>query len=61
VRVPDELQRKLHAMPSLKTAFEALTPGRQRGYTFYISAPKQTKTRESRVEKSIPGFSMAKD
>ena len=40
-------------MPALKTAFEALTPGRQRGYILYFSAAKQTKTRESRVEKSI--------
>jgi uncharacterized protein YdeI (YjbR/CyaY-like superfamily) len=38
-------------MPALKTAFSALTPGRQRGYILYFSAPKQSKTRESRVEK----------
>jgi uncharacterized protein YdeI (YjbR/CyaY-like superfamily) len=36
---------------ALKTAFDALTPGRQRGYTLYFAAPKQSKTRESRVEK----------
>jgi uncharacterized protein YdeI (YjbR/CyaY-like superfamily) len=48
--VPQELQRKLDAMPSLKAAFEALTPGRQRAYMFHISKPKQAKTRESRVE-----------
>jgi uncharacterized protein YdeI (YjbR/CyaY-like superfamily) len=41
-------------MPSLKTAFESLTPGRQRGYIFYFSQPKQSKTREARVEKSLP-------
>jgi uncharacterized protein YdeI (YjbR/CyaY-like superfamily) len=35
----------------LKTAFDALTPGRQRGYIFHFSAPKQSKTRQSRVEK----------
>ena len=52
--VPEELQDKLNEMPSLKTAFEALTPGRQRGYIFYFSQPKQSKTREARVEKSLP-------
>jgi uncharacterized protein YdeI (YjbR/CyaY-like superfamily) len=51
--MPEELQRKLDAMPRLKTAFEALTPGRQRAYMFHISAPKQAKTRESRVEKCM--------
>ena len=40
-------------MPALKAAFEALTPGRQRGYIFYFSQPKQSKTRELRIEKSI--------
>jgi uncharacterized protein YdeI (YjbR/CyaY-like superfamily) len=48
---PEELQKKLDEIPALKTAFEALTPGRQRAYMFHISAPKQSKTRESRVEK----------
>jgi uncharacterized protein YdeI (YjbR/CyaY-like superfamily) len=38
----------------LKTAFNALTPGRQRGYLLYFAAPKQSKTRESRVEKCKP-------
>jgi uncharacterized protein YdeI (YjbR/CyaY-like superfamily) len=52
--VPEELQDKLNEMPSLKTAFEALTPGRQRGYIFYFSQPKQSKTREARVEKYLP-------
>jgi uncharacterized protein YdeI (YjbR/CyaY-like superfamily) len=52
--VPEELQRKLDEIPALKTAFEALTPGRQRAYMFHISAPKQSKTRESRVEKCVP-------
>jgi uncharacterized protein YdeI (YjbR/CyaY-like superfamily) len=51
--IPEELQRKLDAMPSLKAAFEALTPGRQRAYMFHVAAPKQTKTRESRVEKCM--------
>jgi uncharacterized protein YdeI (YjbR/CyaY-like superfamily) len=50
-KIPEELQNKLDKNPALKTAFEALTPGRQRGYLLYFSAPKQSKTRESRVEK----------
>jgi uncharacterized protein YdeI (YjbR/CyaY-like superfamily) len=49
--LPEELQNKLDESPALKTAFAALTPGRQRGYILYFSAPKQSKTRESRVEK----------
>jgi uncharacterized protein YdeI (YjbR/CyaY-like superfamily) len=51
--IPEEFQNKLDEVPALKTAFEALTPGRQRAYIFYFSAPKQSKTRESRVEKCI--------
>jgi uncharacterized protein YdeI (YjbR/CyaY-like superfamily) len=51
--VPEELQKKLNKRPALKTAFEALTPGRQRAYILYFSAPKQSKTRESRIEKHI--------
>jgi uncharacterized protein YdeI (YjbR/CyaY-like superfamily) len=54
VAVPIELQKKLEGNPALKTAFEALTPGRQRGYLFYFSQPKQSKTREARIEKCIP-------
>lgn len=50
--MPEEFQNKLNATPALKTAFEALTPGRQRAYLLYFSAPKQSKTRESRIEKS---------
>jgi uncharacterized protein YdeI (YjbR/CyaY-like superfamily) len=49
--IPEELQKKLDEIPALKTAFAALTPGRQRGYILYFSAPKQSRTRESRVEK----------
>ena len=49
--VPEEFQKKLDEIPALKTAFDALTPGRQRGYILYFSAAKQSKTRESRVEK----------
>ena len=52
--IPDEFQKVLKKNPTLKTAFKALTPGRQRGYLLYFSAPKQSKTRESRIEKSIP-------
>lgn len=51
--IPEELQRKLDGNPELKSAFEALTPGRQRGYILFFSAPKQSKTRESRIEKFI--------
>ena len=50
---PEEFQKKLDENPALKTAFEALTPGRQRAYIFYFSTPKQSKTRESRVEKYV--------
>jgi uncharacterized protein YdeI (YjbR/CyaY-like superfamily) len=49
--VPEELQNRLEESPAFKTAFEALTPGRQRGYILYVSAAKQSKTRESRIEK----------
>jgi uncharacterized protein YdeI (YjbR/CyaY-like superfamily) len=52
-KIPEEFQKKLDAIPALKTAFDALTPGRQRGYVFYFSQPKQSKTRESRVEKCM--------
>jgi uncharacterized protein YdeI (YjbR/CyaY-like superfamily) len=52
--VPEELQTKLDAIPDLKKAFEALTPGRRRAYLLYFAAPKQSKTRESRIEKCMP-------
>jgi uncharacterized protein YdeI (YjbR/CyaY-like superfamily) len=52
--VPEEFQTKLDAMPVLKNAFEALTPGRQRAYLLHFSQAKQAKTREERVEKYIP-------
>ena len=52
--IPDELQDKLDEFPALKTAFESLTPGRQRNYIYYISQAKQSKTREARVKKYIP-------
>jgi uncharacterized protein YdeI (YjbR/CyaY-like superfamily) len=52
--IPEELQQKFDEIPALKTAFEALTPGRQRAYIMHFSQPLQPKTRESRVEKYIP-------
>lgn len=52
--VAPEFQYKLDRIPALKTAFEALTPGRQKGYLLYFSQAKQSKTREARVEKYIP-------
>jgi len=51
--IPEELDNKFVEIPDLKTAFEALTPGRQRAYLLYFSGAKQSKTRESRVEKYI--------
>ena len=53
-KMPVEFQNKLNKVRTLKTAFEALTPGRQRGYLLYLSAAKQSKTREARIEKCIP-------
>jgi len=53
-KIPEEFQTKLGASPALKTAFRALTPGRQRAYILYFSAAKQSKTRQSRVEKWMP-------
>jgi uncharacterized protein YdeI (YjbR/CyaY-like superfamily) len=52
--MPEELEQILAVDEELKTAFEALTPGRQRGYILYFSKPKQAKTRISRIEKCIP-------
>jgi len=52
--IPEELKLKLAQIPALKVAFDALTLGRQRAYILYFSDPKQSKTRESRVEKHIP-------
>ncbi len=54
--IPEEFQTMLDKRPGLKKAFNALTPGRQRAYLLHFSAPKQSKTRESRVEKSIPAI-----
>jgi uncharacterized protein YdeI (YjbR/CyaY-like superfamily) len=52
-KIPEELQKKLDEIPALKTAFAALTPGRQRAYLLYFSGAKQAKTRESRIEKCM--------
>jgi uncharacterized protein YdeI (YjbR/CyaY-like superfamily) len=52
--IPDEFQHKLDEFPALDTAFYALTPGRQRAYLLYFAAPKQSKTRDARVEKWLP-------
>jgi uncharacterized protein YdeI (YjbR/CyaY-like superfamily) len=51
--VPEEFENKLKALPALKKTFSALTPGRQRAYLLHFSAPKQSKTREARIEKSM--------
>ena len=52
-KIPEEFQKKLNKSTALKTAFDKLTPGRQRAYIFYFSQPKQSKTRELRVEKYL--------
>ena len=58
--MPVEFQTKLTEQPELKTAFENLTPGRQRGYLLYFSAAKLTKTREQRITKYIPQILIGK-
>ncbi len=52
--MPEEFEKKLNKIPALKKAFDKLTPGRQRGYLLYFSAAKQSKTRESRIQKYMP-------
>ena len=52
--VPEEFQKSLDGSADLKAAFSALTPGRQRAYLLHFAAPKQSKTRESRIEKCAP-------
>ena len=52
-KIPEEFQKRLDKSATLKKAFDALTPGRQRAYIFYFSQAKQSKTREARVEKYI--------
>ncbi len=58
--IPEEFQKKLDEEPALKTAFDALTPGRQRAYLFFFSQPKQSKTREARIEKCMPQILIGK-
>jgi uncharacterized protein YdeI (YjbR/CyaY-like superfamily) len=58
--MPAEFQTQLDDLPNLKTAFYALTAGRQRAYLLHFSAPKQAKTREARVEKCMPQILMGK-
>lgn len=58
--IPDELQNKLNQNEAFKNAFNALTPGRQKGYILHFSQPKQSKTRESRIEKSMPRIFLGK-
>ena len=58
--MPEEFQNKLDGNPALKTAFESLTPGRQRGYLLYFSSAKQSKTRRSRIEKYMPQILIGK-
>ena len=53
-KVPAEFKKKLDENGALKTAFRALTPGRQRAYLYYFSSAKQSSTREARVKKFIP-------
>jgi uncharacterized protein YdeI (YjbR/CyaY-like superfamily) len=52
-KIPEELKDRFDELPALKTAFGALTPGRQRGYILYFSGAKQSKTREARIEKCM--------
>ena len=58
--MPEEFRSKLEADPNLKTAFEALTEGRKKGYLLFFSAAKQSKTRESRIEKNLDRILMGK-
>ena len=59
-KMPEEFKQLLDGMPDLKIAFKALTPGRQRGYLLFFSAPKQAKTREARIEKYVPQIFVGK-
>ena len=53
-KMPDEFKSRLNKVTGLKRAFASLTPGRQRAYLLFFSSPKQSKTRESRIEKYVP-------
>lgn len=55
-QVPDEFRDRMEQMPALKEAFNALTPGRRRAYLMHFSEAKQTKTRETRIDKWIPAI-----
>jgi uncharacterized protein YdeI (YjbR/CyaY-like superfamily) len=59
-KIPEEFQNKIDEIPALKSAFHALTPGRQRAYLFYFSQPKQSQTRQARVEKCKQQILMGK-
>ena len=52
--VPEEFERQLNDMPALRTAFEALTPGRRRAYLMHFAGAKQSTTREARIAKCLP-------
>jgi uncharacterized protein YdeI (YjbR/CyaY-like superfamily) len=54
--VPDELKERFRKDPRFKRAFEALTPGRQRGYLYHFAAAKQSATREARIDKAVPAI-----
>ena len=58
--IPEEFQQRLDTIPALREAFYALTPGRRRAYILYFLQPKQSKTRESRIEKCIPQILIGK-
>lgn len=58
--MPDEFKARLDADSSLKEAFAALTPGRQRAYLLHFSQAKQAKTREARIDKCIPDIFVGK-
>ena len=59
-KIPEELKSKFDGNAALQSAFEALTPGRQRAYILHFSDPKQSKTREARIEKYIPQILLGK-
>jgi uncharacterized protein YdeI (YjbR/CyaY-like superfamily) len=54
--VPDELKEKLRNEPRFRRAFEALTPGRQRGYLYHFAGAKQAETRRARIERATPAI-----
>ena len=56
ISAPEELKEKFRKDPRFKRAFEALTPGRQRGYLFHFAGAKQSQTRTARIEKAMPAI-----